>query len=247
MFAIVTRDADGAAAYEAALAHLGLVVIAMPVTRIEPPEDPTALARAIARGDHAAIVVASARAAEALAAAAGRTPLPEVWAVGPATVRRLAESQIAAVWPEGVRDGAGLAQALVARRDITGQRVLVPRAEDGRDEILETLEAAGAIVDAVTAYRTVPCAPDDPHLARGKELLATGAAAVCAVFAPSQVAALDALVGIRAITAIFAAIGATTAAALVDAGAARTNVVVADTPTPEGIAKAVAAVYPARR
>jgi len=37
---------------------------------------------------------------------------------------------------------------------------------------------------------------------------------VCAVFAPSQVAALDALVGVRAITARFAAIGETTAAAL---------------------------------
>jgi uroporphyrinogen-III synthase len=65
---------------------------------------------------------------------------------------------------------------------------------------------------------------------------------VCAVFAPSQVAALDALVGVRAITARFAAIGETTATALRAAGAAA--VAVAGAPTPEGLAKAVSAVYP---
>jgi uroporphyrinogen-III synthase len=67
---------------------------------------------------------------------------------------------------------------------------------------------------------------------------------VCAVFAPSQVAALEALVGIRRITAQFAAIGETTATALRDAGAA--GITVAGAPTPEGLAKAVSAVYPLR-
>jgi uroporphyrinogen-III synthase len=67
---------------------------------------------------------------------------------------------------------------------------------------------------------------------------------VCAVFAPSQVAALDAVFGIRRIAAPFAAIGETTAAALRAAGAAVVSV--ADGPTPEGLAKAVSAVYPLR-
>jgi uroporphyrinogen-III synthase len=62
------------------------------------------------------------------------------------------------------------------------------------------------------------------------------------VFAPSQVAALDALVGIRRITARFAAIGQTTATALREAGAAA--IAVSDAPTPEGLANAVRAVYP---
>jgi uroporphyrinogen-III synthase len=64
------------------------------------------------------------------------------------------------------------------------------------------------------------------------------------VFAPSQVAALDSLVAVRAITAPFAAIGETTAQALRAAGAA--TVVVADRPTPERLANAVSAVYPLR-
>ena len=56
--------------------------------------------------------------------------------------------------PPDVRDGAELARALVASRDLAGKRVLVPRAEDGRDEALEILRAAGAEVVDVIAYRT---------------------------------------------------------------------------------------------
>ena len=65
---------------------------------------------------------------------------------------------------------------------------------------------------------------------------------MCAVFAPSQVAALAALVDVTRLA--FAAIGETTAAALREAGA--TIIAVAGAPTPAGIANAVAAVYPPR-
>ena len=241
-YAVITREADAAAPYAAALAALGLEGVAMPVTRTAPPEDPGELARAIARGGHAAIVVASARGAEALAAARGGAALPEVGAVGPATGRALAAAGIAAVVPPAVRDGATLARALIAERAVAGQRVLVPRAEEGREEAIAILRDAGAEVEAIVAYRTVPAAADEPALAIGLGLLRRGAAAVCVVFAPSQVAALDGLVGICAITARFAAIGETTAAALYAAGA--TGVAVAGAPTPEGLAKAVSAVYP---
>ncbi|MEO7735346.1 MAG: uroporphyrinogen-III synthase, partial [Kofleriaceae bacterium] len=189
-------------------------------------------------GDHDAIVCASARAAEAL----GRPRAP-VWAVGPATARRLAELGIAAIAPPDVRDGATLAAAMIARGGIAGARILVPRAEDGRDDAIAILRAAGVEVDAITAYRTVAVAGDAPELARGLAVLRD--AAVCALFAPSQVTALDALVPIRAIAARLVAIGQTTAAALREAGAAA--VAVADAPTPEGLAKAVSAVYPQRR
>jgi uroporphyrinogen-III synthase len=128
---------------------------------------------------------------------------------------------------------------------LAGKRVLVPRAEAGRDDAIEILRAAGVEVEAVTAYRTVPVAADDPAIARGRALLVAGEAAVCVVFAPSQVAALDALVGIRTLATRFAAIGETTALALREAGAE--VIAVAASPTPEGIANAVAAVYPATR
>ena len=70
-------------------------------------------------------------------------------------------------------------------------------------------------------------------------------ALVCAVFAPTQVAALDAVVGIPRIDAVFAAIGNTTTEALRAAGAHR--IVTAAEPTPEGLANAVSTVYPTLR
>jgi uroporphyrinogen-III synthase len=239
-YAVITREA--AARYAAVLAPLGLEVVALPVTRSEPARDPGVLARAIAQGGYAAIVIASARAAEALHLARGDLPLPEVWAVGPATARALAAAGIAAEVPPIARDGQALAEALVAQRAIAGRRVLVPRAEDGRDEAIAILRAAGAEVDAITAYRTVAVGGDDPTLRAGLAVLHR--AAVCAVFAPSQVTALDALAAIPSLPAYFIAIGETTAAALRAAGAAA--VAVADAPTPEGLAKAVSAVYPHR-
>jgi uroporphyrinogen-III synthase len=241
-YAVITREADAAAPYAAALAPLGLEGLALPVTRTAPALDPGELVRALAHGGYAAIVVASARAAQALQAARGPTRLPEVWAVGPATARALAAAGISARVPPAARDAVTLATTLVAERALAGHRVLVPRAEDGRDEAIAILREAGAVVDAITAYRTVPAAPDDPDLGHGLALLRRGEVAVCAVFAPSQVAALDALVGVRRITARFAAIGETTAAALRAAGAA--VIAVADAPTPERLAKAVSAVYP---
>ena len=196
-YAVITREAEAAAAYAAVLAPRGLEGVAMPVTCTAPARDPEELVRAIARGGQVAIVVASMRAASALGSAAGaaaRAGLAEVWAVGPATARALAEAGIPAVVPVGVRDGATLARALVEARAVAGKRVLVPRAEEGREEAIAILREAGAEVEAIAAYRTVAAAADDPALAEGLGLLRRGAAAVCAVFAPSQVAALDALV-----------------------------------------------------
>jgi uroporphyrinogen-III synthase len=248
-YAVVTRDREGAASYGAALGELGLAVIAMPVTRTAPPPDPEVLWRALARGGYAAIVCASARAAAAVIEAAeawrGLAALPEVWAVGPATARVLEEAGVRAVVPAGVRDGASLARALWAARDIAGRRVLMPRAEDGREDAIAILRAAGAEIEDVIAYRTVARAAWDPALAEGRAALAEGRVAICVVLAPSQVAALAALVGPGVVGALqFAAIGETTAAALRAAGAA--GVVVAETPTPAGIASAVASVYPRR-
>jgi uroporphyrinogen-III synthase/uroporphyrinogen III methyltransferase/synthase len=245
VYAVITRELDAAAPYAAALAALGLEALALPVTTTAPAGDPGELARAVAGGGYAAIVVASARAAAALAAARAGAPIDgEVWAVGPATARALAVAGIAARVPPDARDAHGLAQAMLAARALAGRRVLVPRAEGGRDEAIAALRAAGAEVDAIVAYRTVATAAGDPVLAAGLAALRDGRAGVCAVFAPSQVAALDALVAISSVAAPFAAIGETTAAALRAAGAG--VVAVSDGPTPERLAKAVSAVYPLR-
>ena len=241
-YVVITRDVDGGSPYAGALEALGLEAVMMPVTQTAPPADPDALVRAMERGGYQAILCASAKAAGAIIRAKGHTPIPEVWAVGPATARVLAEAHLSPILPDTARDGASLARALVSQRDLAGKRVLVPRAEDGREDGIAILRAAEIIVDDIVAYRTIPVAADDPAIARGRALLASGQAAVCCVFAPSQVAALDALIGVRSIETRFAAIGETTAEALRDAGAE--VIAIAATPTPEGIAKAVASVYP---
>ncbi|MGE0869573.1 MAG: uroporphyrinogen-III synthase [Kofleriaceae bacterium] len=241
-FAVITRELEASAAYVTALEQLGLSCVAMPVTRTAPARDPRALVRALDEGNYAAIVVASARAAAALTIR-GQTPLPEVWAVGPATARALAATGVTPVLPPGAHDAASLAHALLSARALAGKRVLVPRAEDGRDEAISILRAAGVDVREVAAYRTIAAPSDDPLLARGRELLLAGEAAVCAVFAPSQVTALAAIAGpLAELRTTFAAIGVTTATALHDIGV--TRVAVANSPTPEGIANAIAAVYP---
>lgn len=242
---VVTRDLDATAPYAAALRALGFDTVAMPVTRTHEPDDRDALRLALERTGYAAVVCASARAASALVAARGPRSLPDVWAVGPATARALEAAGVTPLVPALARDGAALARALLARGELTGKRVLVPRAEEGRDDGIEILRAGGVEVDAVIAYRTVAAAADDPAIAQGRAVLLGAECVACAMFAPSQVAALDALVGIARIAAPFAAIGETTASALREAGAA--TIVVAATPTPEGIAKAVAAVYPRTR
>ena len=254
---VLTRDAQGCARYARALAPL--VVVPMPVTRAAPPADPAALGHALALGEYTAIVCASARAAEALVLARLREPSPhpwpDVWAVGSATASVLAAAGIRAVVPAGVVDASTLATALVAHLRTRGNdsaaipRVLAARAKDGRDEGLAILRAASIEVVDVTVYRTLATASDDPALEAGLAALSSGAGAAvaCAVFAPSQVAALDALLGIRAIATPFVAIGETTAAALRAAGAPAGAIAVALAPTPEGLAKAVAAVYPPRR
>ncbi len=233
---MLTRDPADAAAYAAQLAPRGIEVIAMPVTRTAPAADPEALARALATGPFAAIVIASARAASELVRALAGGEAPEIWAVGPATQQALAAANLVAHHPPQVRDGEGLARALLAR-GVAG-RVLVPRAEDGRLGAIALLRAAGVEVVDVIAYRTVAVVAADPALAAGRAALLQGAA--CGVFAPSQVAALAGVLGrLDQLATRFCAIGETTAAALRAHGVAPTT---ASAPTPEAFAAALAAL-----
>lgn len=238
--AIVTRDAEGVAPYVAVLASLGLDAIAMPVTRIELFDG--VLRSALTGGPFTAIVCASPRVADALVAErSGR--LPEVWALGFATARVLEDAGITAITDPAAKDARTLATAMLAHRSWDRERVLIPRAAEGRRELIDALADAGALVDTVDIYQTVSTPAGNPEIARGLALLPS--ASVVCLFAPSQVAALDQLVGILTLPCPLVAIGETTAAALREAGAG--VVAVAATPTPDGLAKAVATVYPRSR
>ncbi|MEZ4368416.1 MAG: uroporphyrinogen-III synthase [Kofleriaceae bacterium] len=248
---VITRALTPTDGYRAALAGLVDEVVELPVTITAPaPADAVAaLARAageLARYQH--VVVASARAAEALIAAA--TAAGTVAALAAATIDCVGAASAAPLRAIGaaprlaaVATGAGVAAGMQVA---PGARVLLPHAEHGRVDLRDALRAAGAEVDAIVAYRTVP-APRTPTLAAARRRLSTDAELI-ALFAPSQVTALaawldedgDAFATLRARAV---AIGPTTAAALTAAGAP--PVAVAASPTPAALAAAIAGVYPA--
>lgn len=245
---MITRDAEDGAPFARALGPAADVVF-MPVTAVAPaaPEELEQL-RIAAAAPYDHVFVASRHAVPPLVAAlaaASRAPadMPPVTAVGAATASTLRAAGFTA-FARG-DTGEAAAAALVAL-GLNDTRVLAPRAAGGRDEPLVMLRAAGAeVVDAI-AYRTLAAAHGAPEIADGKRALLDGAAA-CLVFAPSQVAALDAVLahdgglGVLARTRVIA-IGPTTAAALVARGVRLAAVATA--PTPEGMAKALASVYP---
>lgn len=251
MRVVITRDADDGAPFARALGA-GAEVVFMPVTSVVPAssEELAALAAAVA-APHDHVFVASRHAVPPLVAAladASRAPAdaPPVTAVGQATAAALVAAGFRAIARGDTGEAAASALAALG---VAGARVLAPRAAGGRDEPLAVLRAAGAQVTDAIAYRTRAAAPGAPEVDAGRRALASGAAA-CLVFAPSQVAALDAVLapdgglGVLARTRVVA-IGPTTAAALVARGVA--PAAVAAEPTPAGMANALATVYPARQ
>ena len=255
MQVVLTRDADDGAPFARALGP-GVDAVFMPVTSVVAAE-PADLARLAACAaqirTYAHLFVASRHAVPPLGAALSAAPddpatAPPATAVGPATAAALTAAGFRAI---ARGDTGESAAAALAALGIAGSRILAPRARGGRDEPLDLLRAAGATVDDVVAYQLRPAPPDAPALAAGRRALAAGAAA-CLVFAPSQAAALAALVaadgGLAALAANrtrFVAIGPTTAAALAAHGAPAAAI--AATPTPEAMANALAAVYPDAR
>ncbi len=163
----ITRPREQAAALAQRLEALGARVSLLPAISIAPLADPAPLDAAIARlGGYDWLVFTSVNGVRAVAerlAATGRAwaerGLARVAAIGPATAQALERAGVAVdLTPdeyvaEGILDGLGL---------VTGQRILLARADIARRSLADGLRLRGAEVDEVTAYRTVtqPVAPD---------------------------------------------------------------------------------------
>jgi uroporphyrinogen-III synthase len=160
----VTRPAGQADDLTQVLRGLGAEVLITPLVRIAPPRDPSALHRAV--GEAAAfdaIVFTSANAVavflDALEArGTGAAPWvgQRVAAVGPATAAALEARGVPVDAVPPVHIGEAVAEALGAVMPLSGARILWPRAAAARDVLQRRLEAAGARVVAVEAYRTEP-------------------------------------------------------------------------------------------
>ncbi len=177
---IVTRPAAQAQAWVLALQARGCDAQALPLIAIAALDDTAALRAAwLALPRYALVMFVSANAVRHFFAAVA----PVAALRWPATVRAAATGPgtAAALRGSGVPEGALVEPAVnatrfdsetlwaqVADEDWAGRQVLVVRGEDGRDWLADTLQARGARVDFVAAYRRLAPQPD----AAGRALLA---------------------------------------------------------------------------
>jgi uroporphyrinogen-III synthase len=158
---LVTRQPEQAAGVADALRSEGAHVIEVPLIEIAPPADLTALREAVARlADYEWLVFTSANAVRAFAIELSGRALPKalrIATVGPSTTEAvtgsLAGATVALTPAEDFRADGLL--AAFRSQDLQGRRILVPASARARDTLASGLKARGALVDVVTAYRTL--------------------------------------------------------------------------------------------
>ncbi len=237
---VVTRveDADGPLTTHlrqggARVLHWGSIAFA-------PPEDPGPLLAALRRlGWYDWICFSSPRAVEAVVDRVAGAPVGvRMAAVGPTTRATL----LAAGWPvhrvPADARGEGLVEAFRAAGDAGGARVFFPASAIARDTLPRGLGELGAMVDQVTAYRTVAVPLDREACRRDVE---GGEVQVVTFTSPSALGSVRSGLGeelfqplARSVPA--AAMGPTTAGALEGVGWRR--IVVAEDATLESLARA---------
>jgi uroporphyrinogen III methyltransferase/synthase len=192
---MVTRALEQAAEFAAELEAFGARVVACPTIEIVPPASYARLDESIDNlFGYDWLVVTSANAVEHFLARleAGGKDVSEldglrVCAIGEATAERLVSAHVHVdVVPEKSR-AEGVFDALEAflggREHFEGLNFLLPRAAVARDFQPRALEAAGARVDVVEAYRTVR--PETTGRARAEALL-VGGGVDCVTFTSSS-------------------------------------------------------------
>jgi uroporphyrinogen III methyltransferase/synthase len=170
---VVTRPRAQAQAFADLLESAGARVLLAPTIVIEPPASWEPLDSALERlEDYRWAVFTSVngvemtrRRLEEKGRGAGALRVCRLAAIGPATADalRVLGLETEVVPDEYVAEGlAGRLRALIQ----PGERVLIARAAEARDVLVTLLEAAGARVDEVPAYRTQAAAEDAGELRR---------------------------------------------------------------------------------
>ena len=158
---MITRPEAQAQELADALREYGASVINFPVIAIEKVEVFPLLDRAISElNDYAWLIFTSANGVRYffqrlwdLGKDARACHSMKVCAIGPATEREVERFciKVDIVPTSYISEGV---VAAFANENITGKKILLPRAEVARDVIPETLGARGAIVDVIAIYRT---------------------------------------------------------------------------------------------
>ncbi len=182
---LVTRTREQASALSQNLRQSGALPVELPVIRIAPPADWSPLDQALqALAEKTAydwLIFTSANGVKMVIERLKTLGLePRVLAaariatIGPATAAALEKYGLAAALVPEEYIAESVAAALrheVEQRGqtLTGQRILLARAAEARQVLITELEQAGARVEVVAAYQTLPVAQDDE---RGREVIA---------------------------------------------------------------------------
>ncbi len=223
---LVTRQPEQAGSWSRALEAVGAEAVQLPMIGIVPIRGTREIEAALAQFDqYELILLTSGNAARELAARASEASIAldvrgRVVAVGDATAQAALDAGLPV---ERVRTAGPHAEAMLAalreRGELEGCRVLLPRAERGREILGRGLRESGALVDEVPVYRTEPAPFDAASLAAE---LSAGRIDALTFASPSAVrnftAGLDAR-GLEAAKRVpVAAIGPVTARACDEAG-----------------------------
>jgi uroporphyrinogen III methyltransferase / synthase len=178
---VVTRARGQAGALSAPLTELGADVIELPMIRMGPPKNRSALVEAIAGlNGYDWLVFTSANGVTAFFEHFFKA-FPDlrdlggarIAAVGPATAARLADLHLGVDLVPATFEGRALAAALAEQGSLENLRILLLRAEVGAAGVVRELEDRGAIVDDVGVYETLAETEDKEGL--GSELQTRGA------------------------------------------------------------------------
>ncbi len=245
---IVTRPEGDDGPLACLLSEKGAKVLHWPVVTFKPPRDPAPLERALERlSNYDWIIFTSPRAVAAVeprvSPAAGR---PRVAAIGESTAGELRNAGWKVDLVPTSTHGEGLVREF-ERFDCVGSRVLFPASSIARPTVLKGLEALGANVEQVVAYRAMrPQLESDDCLAA----IDTTSLAIVTFASPSAIDGLTSVLGRKRFDQLLSAcsavvIGPTTARAL--QGAGFTAAATAERSTLSGLARAVEKVAADRR
>lgn len=157
---LVTRSREQASVLSRRLRELGAEPVELPTVAFKPPDDYSPLDAAIQRiQQYDWTIFTSANGVRAfmerlwtLGRDARSLARVRLAAIGPATATALEQCRLRADYMPDQYVAEAMAAGL---GDVRGQRILLPRADSARPALALALREAGAMVDEVTAYRTV--------------------------------------------------------------------------------------------
>ncbi len=193
---VITRPRDQSASLRSKLESLGAEVVVFPTIRIAPAEDLAPLRTALDRiSQYDWILVTSRNAADAVARELDGDPATilsgvRVAAVGNTTRQRLEDLGLEVHFVPAKFKMSALCAELVETTNVSGQRFLYPCGDLADADGTRQLSDAGAVVDTVVCYRTLPDLSGDVdalqrHLVDGKidSVIFTSPSAVQGFFA----------------------------------------------------------------